>query len=81
MGHRDNWRDVEEAFARYKTLTGDTRADLIRDRPDGSFWTLVSPTRGLMSAYGAGMMVGILGAFCDGWEAGRAAYASTETPA
>ena len=67
MTHQSNSADVEREFQRYRELTGDREATLLRD---GAYWLVQGRYEGL-EGYGAGTMTLALRCFCDGWEGGR----------
>jgi hypothetical protein len=61
--HCDNALDVAREFQRYRELTGDSSARLLRD---GAYWRVEGRYEGL-EGYGAGIMTALLRAFCRGW--------------
>jgi hypothetical protein len=71
--HRWTQADVEAALERYRKLTGDTTAVLVRTGPsrDRPFYVVDhSEPLGGFEAYGALAAIQGLEMYCDGYEAG-----------
>lgn len=68
MGHSTTQADVEGAFERYRRLTGDVDAKLVRE---GNFYYVRtdSPSAKRLNGYGAGIAWHVIHAWCDAWEA------------
>ena len=63
MAHKTEPADVFAVFDRYKELTADGDAVLLRDGPYNAI-----RGRYRLEGYGKGEFVRIVDAFCDGWE-------------
>lgn len=67
MGHNKNQNDAEAVVARYRKVTGDYNAALVRNGNHYFVRTDRSSARRL-NYYGAGAFCQVVNAYCDGFE-------------
>lgn len=76
MAHKTDRRDVLDAVARYKALTGDVDALLCEDGPHRAIRGRYPDLDGFCKAE----FVHVVNRFCDGFEAGREAERRARSP-